>query len=339
MRPMSADDVFDLIDRYVASAAVGAALEHRLFWLLAGHPMTAPEVAEALDIVGERCGPWLELIAEVGLLERTPAGYAPSDTARTAILDTFSPDTWSFLAREARERFPAVRDLAVQLTDPATPWETQGLVPPDYLDNLRSNPRRAREFTRMLAEVHRPLADAIAERVSLDGAQRLLDVGGGSGVVSLALLRRSPVLEAVVLDVANVCAAGREIAAEASSSDRIDYRPCDFLSDDLPAGQDLTLYCDVGIYREDLLRRLRATLAAGGRLVVVGKFAGTGRRSHPSRAHWALLGALSGSTRPAPSADDVARMLHAAGFTDVSSGVLPDTGIRWSSGWTMLTAS
>jgi SAM-dependent methyltransferase len=261
-----------------------------------------------------------------------------SVNTRTAILDSYSRNTWSFLAREARERFPAVRDLAVQLAEPGTPWEAQQLTPPDYFTQLQEDPRRAREFTRMLYEIHLPLAAEVAASLSIDGVESVLDVGGGSGVMSLALLHRSPGLEAVVLDIANVCAAGREIAAENSLQDRIEYRTCDFVVDELPTGFDMILYCDVGGYDEGLLRKFHSALNAGGLLVIVDKFGAETGLPHPSRAHWALLGALSG---PAPRkfcAEDVEEMLKTEGFTKPSAAELPDGPSRWSSGWTRILA-
>ena len=46
------------------------------------------------------------------------------------------------------------------------------------------------------------------------GVNRLLDLGGGSGVVSLALLCKRAELTAVVVDAASVCQVGRAIASE-----------------------------------------------------------------------------------------------------------------------------
>ena len=146
-----------------------------------------------------------------GLDCATSRSTPPPTTSPNA--DAYSRDTWAFLAREARERFPAVRDLAVQISESGTPWEAQGLTPPDYVTLLLEQPGRAAQFTRMLHEIHLPLADQLAESLPMDGVERLLDVGGGSGVMSLALLRRHPRLQAVVLDIENVCAVGREIAA------------------------------------------------------------------------------------------------------------------------------
>jgi 16S rRNA G1207 methylase RsmC len=74
--------------------------------------------------------------------------------------------------------------------------------------------------------------------LDMTGVNRLLDLGGGSGVVSLALLRQHPHLTSTVVGIANGCSAGREIAQENSLSDRITYQAADFVHDELPGGYD-----------------------------------------------------------------------------------------------------
>ena len=338
MNPTTPDEVFWLMDGYVASAAVGAAMEHGLFWLLADEPWGVVDVAGTLGIPEDRCRQWLHLIAELGLLDCVSGGYVASENARTAVLDAYSRDTWAFLAREARERFPAVRDLAVQISESGTPWEAQGLTPPDYFTLLLEQPGRAAQFTRMLHEIHLPLADQLAESLPMDGVERLLDVGGGSGVMSLALLRRHPRLQAVVLDIENVCAVGREIAALNSLQDRIDYQACDFTVEELPSGFDMILYCDVGHYDEGLFRKFRRTLNPGGLLVIVDKFGTERGLPHASRAHWGLLSALSGSAPKERFVEDVEALLRRVDFKQPAAAKLPAAASRWSSGWTRITA-
>lgn len=82
-----------------------------------------------------------------------------SASGRVMILGAYSRNTWAYLARDARESFPAVRDLAVRLREPGTPWEAQGLTPPDDFAQLLGQPEEAHDFTRMLCEIHVPLAD------------------------------------------------------------------------------------------------------------------------------------------------------------------------------------
>jgi len=339
MKPATSDDIFELMDSYVASAAVGTAMECGLFWLLAEEPRDVAFISESLNIPENRCRFWLQILHELGLLDRVSEGYAVSTTARTTILDAYSKDTWAFLARETRERFPAVRDLAVQIQQPGSPWDVQGLTPPDWLAALREQPDRAHQFTRMLYEVHLPLAEAVAESLPLDGVGRMMDVGGGSGVMSFAFLRRVPTLKAVVVEIENVCDAGREIARENALQDRIDYQVCDFLADDLPTGFDLILYCDVGCYQEALFHKMFSALSPGGRLVIVDKFGPERGLAHPSRIHWALVGAMSGTHPIRPTTEDVQGLLKQVGFSQSTVTQLPDLGSRWSSGWIQIVAS
>jgi hypothetical protein len=273
MKPSSGDQVLDLLDAPFLSAALGAALELGLFWLLQDRPRAADEVAAALGIPPRRCRHWLQLLASAGLLAEGPAGYAPSAPARSAILDGYSQDTWALLAAEAREMLPSFRDLALHLTDRGSVWPALGFAPVDYLVEMTESPERARRFTRMLYEIHQPLADSLAEALDMTGVNRLMDLGGGSGVVSMALLRCHPHLTAVVVDIAPVCQAGREIAVENGLAGRITYLPADFVHGELPTGFDLVLECDVNVYSEDLFRKLGASLNPGGRLVIVDEFA------------------------------------------------------------------
>jgi hypothetical protein len=48
MKPTTPADVVQLLDAYAASAALGAALEHHLFWLLADEPKDVSAIAERL---------------------------------------------------------------------------------------------------------------------------------------------------------------------------------------------------------------------------------------------------------------------------------------------------
>ena len=61
MQPTTTGDLLELMESYIASAALGAAMELGLFWLLAEQPRDAAGVGEALGIPEKRCEHWLEL--------------------------------------------------------------------------------------------------------------------------------------------------------------------------------------------------------------------------------------------------------------------------------------
>jgi predicted O-methyltransferase YrrM len=331
MKLTTRDDVFDYLWSYTAPLAVGAAMELGLFWLLAKKPLDATDVARALRVPQNRCSLWLQLLESIGLLEKTTRGYTPSSTARAAILDAYSQESWAFSAREARGRLPAVHDLALHMNKPGSAWEAQGLIPPDYFTAMIGSRKRAKEFTRMLYELHQELAEEVSNALDMTGVERLMDLGGGSGVISLALLGKCPRLTSVVVDIENVCIAGREIATEHPAGDRITYHAADFLQDELPGGFDMVLQCDAGNYRQSLFSKEHAILNSGGRLAIVGVFAPTEGVAPAARLHWAFLGSLEKSDSGYRTASQVKAPLTQAGFQFLSEKTL-------SHGWTLIEA-
>jgi SAM-dependent methyltransferase len=337
LRPETTEDILELLDGYIASAAVGAAMELGLFWLLAEKPSPAPDVAQSLNIPLNRCYHWLRLLCKLGLLQDGPGGYAPSIIAREAQSQHF----WAFHAREDRRMFMSVRDLALNFGKPMSAWDAPNWTPPDEVQEILENPSYAAAFTRMLYEIHLPLAEQLANLLDLRGVKRLMDVGGGSGVVSLALLRKQSDLTAVVVDVETVCRAGRQIAAENRLQNRITYIAADILQDDLPAGSDMAMLCDVGLFSEALYRRIHDVLPVNGRLVVVDKFAPTETDAPPSRLSGAFLTSLE---CPAQSirfttVEMVQTRLQEAGFRDFSVTTVPHkNNLRWTVDWIMLEA-
>jgi len=153
--------------------------------------MSATDVAQSLNIPLNRCHNWLQILCKLGLLEHSTDGYAPSIIAREAILNVLSQDTWAFQAREERGSSLFVRDLALNISNPMSTWQTWNLTPPDYFQQIQEDPSYAARFTRKLYEIHCPLAEQLANMLDLRGVKSLLDLGGGSGVVSFALLRKN----------------------------------------------------------------------------------------------------------------------------------------------------
>lgn len=216
MKPETTEDILVLMNGYIASAALGTAMELGVFWLLAEKPLSTTRVAQCLNIPLNRCHNWLQILCKLGLLAESTEGYAPSIIAREAILNVQSQDTWAFQAREDRDSSLLVQNLALNITKPISGWETWKLKPPDYFQQIQEDPGYAARFTRKLYEIHRSLADQLAEMLELRGVKSLLDLGGGSGVVSFALLRKQPDMTSVVVDVESVCQAGRGIASRIS---------------------------------------------------------------------------------------------------------------------------
>jgi SAM-dependent methyltransferase len=341
VKPENTEDILEIMNGHIYSAALGAAMELGLFWLLADKPLPASALAQHLDIPLNRCHYWLQILCRLDLLEEGNEGYTPTTNAREAILAKQDQDAWAFLVRENRDRWWYVQDLALNIGRPMSAWQAQDLEIVKYFQQIEEDPLYAARFTRMLYQIHTSFAEQLANLLDLRDARRLLDLGGGSGVVSFALLRKWDQMTSVVMDVESVCRTGREIAAENQLEDRITYLAGNFLNVDLPSGFDLVLLCDVSAFDQALFRRIHAVLNENGRFAIVDKFAQSRTCAPPSRLMWAFLHSLESPAQSVDyiTAEMVQDQLQQAGFRDISASPVPHKDhLPWNIDWTLLEA-
>jgi hypothetical protein len=110
---LTKNDILALLHAPPASAALGAASESGLIWLLAEKPLPALEVTRALNIPDKRGHNWLQMLEQLGILERVSQGYALSALAREAILNAHSQESWKDLVLDGRQRSAGVQQLAL----------------------------------------------------------------------------------------------------------------------------------------------------------------------------------------------------------------------------------
>ena len=116
-------------------------------------------------------------------------------------------------------------------------------------------------------------ANALGEVVDFSVHQRFLDVGGGTGLWSIATARRHPHLRATIFELPVVAEFAQSRIAEAGLADRLSVVAGDALADDLPTGHDVFLLANFVHYwspetNVELLRRVRAVAPPGGRLLL-----------------------------------------------------------------------
>ena len=142
------------------------------------------------------------------------------------------------------------------------PWEAH-----------QADPELARRFTAAMHSVSERPAAGLAEVVEFAPGERVLDVGGGSGALSIAIARAWKDVTCVVLDLPSVCGVTREYAGRAGLADRVTAEAGDMFGDDFPAGFDTILLSQIlhdwpPATGAELLRKAHRALPAGGRLLV-----------------------------------------------------------------------
>ncbi|MBM4326489.1 MAG: methyltransferase domain-containing protein [Deltaproteobacteria bacterium] len=176
-------------------------------------------------------------------------------------------------------------------------------------------------FIGAMQVVGRMVADRIANSLDLSAYRRLLDVGGGSGIYSVAFLKAGPHLTATLFDLPRVCKIAREFLAGSPVRDRIEIVEGDYLLDDLPKGHDVALLSAIihSNAREENLRlyqKIHRCLEPGGTILLRDFFMDDSRTLPPEGAIFAvnMLAATAGGDSYTLS--EVKEDLQRAGFRD-----------------------
>jgi 2-polyprenyl-3-methyl-5-hydroxy-6-metoxy-1,4-benzoquinol methylase len=192
-----------LLDRLAAQSvladSVQLALQHHLFDLLAT-PLSAKQLAENLGWHADPTAHLLELLWSFRLLDRQSEGTSLHYSSASAVRSCLCQSGERYMGDAWRYRLQALRGFGEQLAD----MLHQPL--PEYSEQLAQDAAWASAARGQIAQEQRALtadtACAIAATVErFNRPARMLDMGGGPGLVSAALAQRFSHLTGVVQDL------------------------------------------------------------------------------------------------------------------------------------------
>ena len=131
----------------------------------------------------------------------------------------------------------------------------------------------ARHLTLALAGRAKNVAPALADAVPILNSRLLLDVGGGTGIYSYAMLQKHPALKAIIFDRPEVLKVAEEMGAQYGVLDRVEFVAGDMFADELPRGADMVLLSNI-LHDWDvpecqtLVGRCADVVPLGGRLLI-----------------------------------------------------------------------
>jgi (2Fe-2S) ferredoxin/predicted O-methyltransferase YrrM len=191
---------------------------------------------------------------------------------------------------------------------------------------------RGEEWTRaFIAAMHRNArarAPLVVRAVGTEGANRMLDVGGGSGAYSIAFASANENLQVDLLDVAKVIPIAQGHIESAGLAGRIRTRLGDLRADKFGEGYDLVFLSAICHMlgpdeNKDLFQRCFEALAPRGRIVIQDFILEPDKTAPKLAALFALnmlVGTQAGSTY---TEAEYATWLIEAGFQDVRHVRLP----------------
>ncbi len=285
----TAEELSSIAFSFMASKALFAGLHIELFSVLANGPKTVEQLSEATRVPANRIGMLTTALVSIGLLT-----YADDQRLQN------SPAANSFLSRQSKYDFGDY--LRYQIDQQMYPFLLQlNAVMQDQLpeeaissySHWMADEEQASVYSESQHAGSLGPGRTLARIVDLDGATSLLDVGGGTGAMTISLCKAYEQLQSTIIDFPNVAEIGWRFVSEAGLVDRVRYIPGNAIEAQWPGNQDAVLmsYLMSGVPGdavEKLLRNAFAALAPGGKLMVHDFMVDEDRRGPPLAALWQL---------------------------------------------------
>jgi hypothetical protein len=294
------------------SFAMLAGMELDVFTPLDAGPQRLDALAKALDVFPAKLSPLLDALVAADLLMVSDGVF--SNTAETG----------EFLVRGKKRYMGGLYGFYGKVWQAAlhTAASIRSGKPQCRIDWQSMSEEKLGEYFESQFHSSSRAGEELAEKLDLSGYSRLLDAGGGSGGVAMALCRRYPGLTATVADMPTVVRLARRFLDEAGMSHSVATSATDLRAEPPEGGP-----YDVAIARallqtvsrkqaRDCLKNISRAMAPGGPIYIIGTFLENSRRAPLSSVGGGLVFLNCYDDGGAYAEEEYAEMLREAGFSE-----------------------
>lgn len=285
----AAESLAELITSSWITHAIGAAIELGVFDALAEAPTRANELAQRLGCSQPALAQLLRACESLELCSLDADGCS-SVTPMGRLLASRTEGSQQAWARLwCRDLGALWTGLPEAVRHGASVRSLRGIEA--GFAPLAGDTVRADAFNRAMTANTWWVAEAFARLPTIADCRHVIDVGGGHGVLLMAVLQRNPVLRGVVFDLAHAAAGAKDALERAGLGERATFVAGDFF-ESVPSGGDAYVLKSVlhdwpDSRCEAILASCRAAMSSEARLFVVERLASVPVAPTASGRAWA----------------------------------------------------
>jgi len=261
-----------MIFGFTLSRSIAVAAQLGLADLLKEEPASADKLAQAVGAHPRSLYRLLRALSGAGVFAEEPDGRFGL-TPLSELLRSDTPESLrafaALMADEVNFEMWAELPYSIQSGNPVVrrklgmPW----------FEWLESHPTKAREFNDAMTSLSAGAVAAVLAAYDFSGIRKLVDVGGGHGLLLASVLSKYPGMSGVLYDAPAVVAGVAEVLTAHGVADRCEAVGGDFLHA-VPAGGDAYVLKHIIHDWSDeecvtILGHCHAGMAAGGRVLIV----------------------------------------------------------------------
>ena len=295
------------------TCTIRAAVDLEIFTAIKEGHKTASALADRCKASERGLRMLVDYLVMLGFLTKSENTYALTQDSEVFLVKTspaYLGGTLEFLLSPTL--FEGFCDLTAAVRQGGTTLPDQGTIAEEHPEWVT--------FARAMVPMMIGPAKWVAEHLVSTGGtiHKVLDVAAGHGVFGVEIAKRFPDAEVTAVDWPNVLTVARENAGAASLGDRYHTIAGSAFNADLGEGYDVVLLTNFlhhfGIPEcEDFLRKVRASMTPGGRVITL-EFVPNDDRISPASADFALIMLVTTPAGDAYTFKEWDAMFQNAGF-------------------------
>jgi ubiquinone/menaquinone biosynthesis C-methylase UbiE len=313
--------LFELVVAPVKLAVLEAAIELDIAHILAD-TSNVDEIAEKAGIRTDATSliHFLDAMVALGLANKENKTYSNTELGKH-FLDKASPVFMGDFVKHLKDMEHKNLSRIVEIIKNGPPGVPQ-------TEDLQNESKWERHVAHLAAYQRAGMgaicADLVEELPEFKGIKKILDLGGGPGLIGVEILRRLPEAKGVLLDLPAVIRQAKQDVNKEGMADRISFIAGDYNKIDLGSGYDL-IWAGYNLYyakdRVPFFKRVKETLTSKGVFVCLHEGL-THEQTEPENIVLMRLShALEGQSFSF-NKGEIASCLKQAGFAQVDSRML-----------------
>ena len=233
-----------------------AAVDYGIFDLLS-KPKTADQVSEEIKTDSRLTEKFLNALVALNFIHKIENQYSNTKLAETFLVrkSPFYQGTLFEMKKRGLTDWQRISD-ALKNGGIKTGTENKSIIDRTFIVG---------HAEMAITGVMQRAVDVISALPEFKRAKKLLDLGGGHGLYSIALHQLKPELEVVLFDLPHVTEIAKEYLEQYGMSNKIKFIAGDFTEDDIGNGYDIVFASDVTI--SGILKKVYDALNENGVLI------------------------------------------------------------------------
>jgi hypothetical protein len=264
--------LMQMIFAFALSRAISVAAQFRVADLLRNGPKNTEELSHLIGVHPRSLYRLLRALAGAGIFSEDATGSF-SQTELSELLRSDHPQSLRGFAEMMADamNFETWADLpySIETGNPAFPYKHNT----QWFTWLEQNPKEGKLFHDAMTSLSAGAVAAVVEAYDFSGISKLVDVGGGHGLLLSSVLSRYPDMKGILFDDAKVISGAWEVLGAHGVTERCELAGGNFF-ESVPSGGDAYILKHIiHDWSDDecvtILRHCHKGMVSGGKVLIV----------------------------------------------------------------------